>query len=71
MKAVQHKPSEQFIDQLCDLYSPEAMVAIAVCIDANRSVNPGVVREMRQFREMLKDAVGDSQFARLKDEMGL
>jgi len=52
--------------------SPGAVAAIASCLQANRTNNPDVDRQVRWFRDQLCEMLGGyEQQSRLAEELGL
>ena len=52
--------------------SPHAVAAIAACLQANRTNNPDVDRQVRWFHDQLCEMLGgDEHQSRLAEELGL
>jgi len=70
--AVPGSDEQDLLDAIREQLSPHAVAAVAACLQANRTNNPDVDRQVRWLREKLRDLLGGSeQQARLAEELGM
>ncbi len=63
--------AEMLADALRDNLSPQAVAAIAAYLQPARVRDPDVQRQLDWFRTMLVEMLGEGQFDRLAEEVGL
>ena len=64
-------PEDVLYDALRDNLSPQAVATIAASLQTARVDNDDVQRQVDWFREMLVEMLGEGEFDRLADEVGL
>ena len=69
---VPENDEQDLFDAVREQLSPHAVAAIASCLQANRTNNPDVDRQVDWFRQQLSELVGgDEAQSRLAEELGL
>ena len=69
---VPENDEQDLFDAVREQLSPHAVAAIASCLQANRTNNPDVDRQVRWFRDQLCDLLGGAeQQNRLAEELDL
>ena len=64
-------PEDVLYDALRDNLSPQAVAAIAACLQPARVRSRNVQRQVDWFRDRLIEMLGEGEFDRLMDEVGL